>query len=394
LDYGLSVYNSLTRSIDPVVDNPVGVYVCGVTPYDTTHIGHAFTYVVFDVLVRYLRFIGRDVTYVRNVTDIDDDILLRSATRGMNWKELGDTEFARFQNDMVALNNLPPEVEPRATEHTPEMISLIQKLIGNGQAYVADGNVYFDVHSPNCNFGCLCQVPYDAQLQIANERGNFPADPKKKDPLDFVLWQAQKEGEPAWPSPWGDGRPGWHIECSAMSTKYLGETFAIHGGGEDLLFPHHEAEIAQAECATGKPFVRVWMHTGMVYHGEKKMSKSLGNMVFARDLLEEFSSDAIRLHLLNHHFRSEWDYKTERLTPAYPLARLLETTLADADEASTDDIERHAGPFLQAMSENLETPRAIAELEKLAATGDTSAQRAARTLGSKILGLTYAMNGR
>jgi cysteinyl-tRNA synthetase len=392
VDHGLSVYNSLSHKIDPVDDDPVGIYVCGVTPYDTTHIGHAFTYVIFDVLIRYLRFIGREVTYVRNVTDIDDDILMRSATRGINWKELGDTEFARFQEDMAALNNLTPEVEPRATEHTPEMIAIIEKLIDKGFAYENSGSVYFEV-AKDPGFGKLCNVSYDAKLEIANERGNFPADPLKRDPLDFVLWQAQKEGEPCWPSPWGDGRPGWHIECSAMSIKYLGETFAIHGGGEDLLFPHHDAEIAQAENATGKKCVHVWMHTGMVYHGQKKMSKSLGNMVFARDLLEEFSPDAIRLHLLNHHFRSEWDYQAERLTSAYPLARLLETRLADADEATEDDIERHAGGFAGALAENLDTPRAIAELEKLA-SGDMSSARAARTLGAKVLGLTYEVNGR
>ena len=389
LDLGLSVYNSLTKQIDRVDGDPVGLYVCGVTPYDTTHIGHAFTYVVFDVLVRYLRFIGREVSYVRNVTDIDDDILIRSASREMGWKELGDSEFALFQSDMAALNNVPPEVEPRATEHTPEMIAIIESLIENGCAYVSDGSVYFEVKKDG-EFGRLCDIPYEAQLEIANERGNFPADPRKRDPLDFVLWQAQKEGEPAWPSPWGNGRPGWHIECSAMSTKYLGETFAIHGGGEDLLFPHHDAEIAQAVNATGKPFVHYWMHTGMVYHGEKKMSKSLGNMVFARDLLQEHSVDAIRLSLLNHQFREEWDYEEERLTTAYPLVHMLNERLSDAGEASDDDIERWGVPFLTAMSENLDTPRAIAELEHLAQHGEVAAQRAGRTLGSKVLGLTFA----
>ena len=245
------LYNTLSRVKEPLTETRIGLYVCGVTPYDTTHLGHAFTYTSFDVLVRYLRFLGRDVTYVRNITDIDDDILLRAGIRDMDWKELGDREYAKFVNDMVGLNNLEPEHEPRATEHIPEIVAIVEGLLAKGLAYEREGCVYFDVNG-GARFRELSKLDYEAQLQLANERGNFPGDEHKKDPLDFVLWQAKKDGEPSWPSPWGDGRPGWHIECSAMSMKYLGESFALHGGGEDLVFPHHEGEIAQSEKLHGQ----------------------------------------------------------------------------------------------------------------------------------------------
>ncbi len=223
----LRLYNTLSQQLEPLTDERVGIYVCGVTPYDTTHLGHAFTYTSFDVLIRYLRFLGREVIYVRNVTDIDDDILLRARSREMDWKELGDRECAKFLADMEHLNNVPPEVEPRATEHIPEIIRIIEGLLAKAFAYERDGHVYFEVKK-DADFGCLCRLSYVAQLELANERGNFPADPLKRDPLDFVLWQAKKDHEPSWPSPWGEGRPGWHIECSAMSMKYLGESFAVH----------------------------------------------------------------------------------------------------------------------------------------------------------------------
>ena len=206
------LYNTETRRIEPVTEGDVGLYVCGVTPYDTSHLGHAFTYTVFDVLIRYLRFLGRRVTYVQNVTDIDDDILLRAQKNGDDWKALGDREYAAFREQMAALGNLDPDVAPRATDHIPEMQDMIERLIEKGIAYESDGSVYFEVRRDE-DFGRLFDEPYEAMLTIANERGNFPADPLKRDPLDFVLWQAQKPGEPAWDSPWGPGRPGWHIEC-------------------------------------------------------------------------------------------------------------------------------------------------------------------------------------
>jgi len=383
------LYNTLTREKEALSDQTVGIYVCGVTPYDTTHLGHAFTYTAFDVLIRYLRSLGRDVTYVRNVTDIDDDILLRARSREMQWKELGDREYAKFAADMEHLNNLPPEHEPRATDHIPEIVGIIGGLLAKGCAYASNGNVYFDVRNYP-NFGKLCGLSYVAQLEVANERGNFPADPLKRDPLDFVLWQAKKDGEPSWPSPWGEGRPGWHIECSAMSMKYLGETFAIHGGGGDLIFPHHEAEIAQSECLTGKPFVRFWMHTGMLYCGEHKMSKSLGNMVFLADLLPVCPADAIRLYLLGHHYREPWNHDRRELAAARSLARKLSHTLnGGGEDASDEEIERWGGSVLAALADDLDTPNAIEELRKLALSREPEARRVARTLGERVLGLTF-----
>ncbi len=387
------LYNTLTRKKEPLSDQSVGIYVCGVTPYDTTHLGHAFTYTAFDVLIRYLRFLGRDVTYVRNVTDIDDDILLRARSREMHWKELGDREYAKFMADMQHLNNLPPECEPRATEHIPEIIRLIDGLLAKGCAYASDGNVYFDVKNYP-NFGKLCGLSYVAQLEVANERGNFPADPLKRDPLDFVLWQAKKDGEPSWPSRWAEGRPGWHIECSAMSMKYLGESFAIHGGGGDLVFPHHEAEIAQSECLTGKPFVRHWMHTGMLYCGEHKMSKSLGNMVFLADLLPVCPPDAIRLYLLGHHYREPWNHDRRELAAARTLARKFSHTLnGGGEEASDEEIGRCGSGVLAALADDLETPKAIEELRRLANSAEPEARRVGRTLGKRVLGLTFETSG-
>jgi L-cysteine:1D-myo-inositol 2-amino-2-deoxy-alpha-D-glucopyranoside ligase len=383
------LYNTLSCKKEPLTDARVGIYVCGVTPYDTTHLGHAFTYTAFDVLIRYLRFLGREVTYVRNITDIDDDILLRARSREMHWKELGDREYAKFAADMEHLNNLPPEVEPRATDHIPEIVRMVEGLLEKGCAYASDGNVYFDVKNYP-NFGRLCGLSYVAQLELANERGNFPADPLKHDPIDFVLWQAKKDGEPSWPSPWGEGRPGWHIECSAMSMKYLGESFSVHGGGGDLVFPHHEAEIAQSECFTGKPFVRFWMHTGMLYCGEHKMSKSLGNMVFLADLLPVCPPDAVRLYLLGHHYREPWNHDRRELAAARTLARKLTEALNGAGaDATPDEIERLGAPLLDALAEDLDTPRAITELRKLAVSGEPEARRVGRALGKRVLGLTF-----
>ncbi len=386
----LDLYNTASREKERVEEQPIGLYVCGVTPYDTTHLGHAFTYTAVDVLVRYLRFIGRQVTYVRNVTDIDDDILFRARSTDTDWKELGDREYAKFVDDMRRLNNAPPEVEPRATDHIAEIIGITQGLIDAGLAYENTGNVYFEVRKGS-NFGRLSRLSYMAQLELANERGNFPGDPLKRDPLDFVLWQAKKDGEPSWPSLWGDGRPGWHIECSAMSMKYLGESFAMHGGGEDLIFPHHDAEIAQSENFTGKPFARHWVHTGMVFCGRHKMSKSLGNMVFVSDLLRKVPADVVRLLLLSHHYRAPWNFEARELISARRLAKALARGLANAGEAAGDELIRYGALFVEAMADDLNTPVAIAELRRLAESEEPGARRAGRTLGGRVLGLTFGV---
>ncbi|MDQ3881249.1 MAG: cysteine--tRNA ligase, partial [Chloroflexota bacterium] len=293
------------HEFEPVGAAPVGLYVCGITPYDSGHLGHAFTYVQFDVLNRYLRHLGHDVRYVQNLTDVDDDMLRRARELGEDYLALGERNVTGFFRDMDALNWLRPDVYPRATHHIPAMQRLIARLLERGHAYRADGFVYFDVASfPT--YGALSRIPRDEMLPVANERGNVPDAPGKRDPLDFIVWQPSAPGEPSWTSPWGAGRPGWHIECSAMSMEYLGDRFEIHGGGSDLIFPHHESEIAQSEGATGvRPFVAFWMHTGMVHHEGEKMSKSLGNLVLVRDLLVDYPGDAIRLYLLSHHYRAE-----------------------------------------------------------------------------------------
>lgn len=378
-------------------DDRLGVYVCGVTPYDTTHIGHAFTFLTFDILVRFLRFLEYNVTYVQNVTDIDDDILRKARETGTAWDELGRKETDRYLADMRNLNALDFDHFLRATEHVPEMVAIIEKLIATGNAYVANGSVYFEV-ATDPDFGKLSKLPEGERLAVANERGNNPADPNKRDPLDFILWQAAAPGEPTWDSPWGPGRPGWHIECTAMATKYLGWTVDIHGGGADLVFPHHECEIAQTESATGQePFVRYWMHAGMVRYLDEKMSKSLGNLVLISDALTAYSSDALRLYLFSHHYRESWEYVDEEV---YEWAA-LSADLREAVDFPAFGIEEEVDvtvsreQFMNAMNDDLDTPTAIESLREIAqaileAPEDDDIREAQNTLKelAGILGLT------
>jgi L-cysteine:1D-myo-inositol 2-amino-2-deoxy-alpha-D-glucopyranoside ligase len=391
-------------------DRPVGLYVCGITPYDTGHLGHAFTYVAFDVLHRYLEYLGHDVVYVQNLTDVDDDLLRHAREAGEDYLELGNRHVTTFLTEMAALNWLPPDRYPRATQHVGEMLELIGTLLERGHAYRADGHVYFSVESwPR--YGELSQLSREAMLPIANERGNVPDQPGKRDPLDFVLWQPSDPDEPWWPSPFGPGRPGWHIECSAMSTTYLGNRFEIHGGGADLAFPHHESEIAQSEAATGeRPFVSWWMHTGMLGVGGAKMSKSLGNLVLVRDLLRSYPGDAIRHYLVSHHYRAEVDFDEADLeTSALAAARLRHACLvaekieplapALANPSTlVPVVAEHRERFLAAMDDDLDTPAALPELHALAAlcqSGSdprvtTQAGWMIRELGARILGLRLA----
>ena len=365
----MRLYNSLSDKVEPFSPRgeAVTVYVCGVTPYDTTHLGHAFTYTAFDVLIRYLEFQGYAVRYAQNVTDIDDDVLRRAAEVGEDWQALGDRWTAHFIRDMRALNVRPPDYFPRATDVIPGMISVVQKLLKADVAYESAGSVYFHVDAwPE--FGKLSCIPRDEMLAVANERGNRPDDQNKRDPLDFVLWQAQAPGEPAWESPWGLGRPGWHIECSTMSEQFLGATLDIHGGGADLIFPHHDSEIAQAEAATGQePFFRFWLHTAMVRHEGEKMSKSLGNLVMVRDLLENWSPDGLRLYMGSHHYRESWSHSPGELAQGERLAqRLRDAVTVEGGTGPRVDPSPAMIVFTEAMDDDLDTSSALAVQERLA----------------------------
>ncbi len=316
----MQVYNTLERAVEPlVVDGErVTMYVCGPTVQSEPHLGHGRSAVSFDVLRRYLAWLGYDVVFVRNVTDIDDKIIDRAAHLGVGTDEVAASAFAAFSEAYDLLGNLPPTVEPRATEHIPEMIALIEDLIAKGHAYESDGDVYFSVRSFD-DYGKLSRHSVD-DLR-AGER--VEVGDRKRDPLDFALWKASKPGEPRWPSPWGDGRPGWHIECSAMATRYLGQTFDIHAGGSDLIFPHHENEIAQSEAASGVPFARYWMHNGMLNLSGEKMAKSTGHVITLLESLRTWDPLAVRLFYLRTHYRRPLEFSEEALADAEAsLARL------------------------------------------------------------------------
>ncbi len=391
----MKLFNTLTQSLETFVplDDTVRIYVCGVTPYDTTHLGHAFTYVSFDTLIRYLEFSGHKVKYVQNVTDIDDDVLRKSRELGMQWDELGRRETERFLRDMDSLNVRRPDVYAKATEEIPGIIMMVTALVEQGYAYVNEGCVFYDVQHDH-DFGGMARAvgleDYQSMLRVANERGNFPDDKRKRDPLDFVLWQAQAPGEPAWQSPWGPGRPGWHIECSAMSLHYLGEQIDIHGGGADLNFPHHTCEIAQSEHYTKRsPFSRIWAHTGMVYQDGEKMSKSLGNLTLVSNLLKEYTADAIRIVLQGHHYRYPWECFPEDLKIAADTANAFQQlrTLVGTNlstESTEDTILLH-NHFLSVMDNDLNTPEAIHMTRKAA---QTALETHDVKLGSEVLRLT------
>jgi cysteinyl-tRNA synthetase len=395
----MKLFNTLTQSLEEFVSldgKTVRIYVCGVTPYDTTHLGHAFTYVSFDTLMRYLEFRGYTINYVQNVTDIDDDILRKAKEVGLAWDELGRRETQRYLNDMDALNVRRPGVYAHATQETPAMIEIVQTLIARGYAYENEGNVYYSVRR-DPGFGQMARAiglnDYGEMLAIANERGNFPDDPKKRDPLDFVLWQAQAPGEPSWPSPWGPGRPGWHIECSAMSMKYLGPQIDIHGGGADLAFPHHTCEIAQSEHFTGKaPFARYWLHTGMVHQDGEKMSKSLGNLTLVSDLLKIYNPDACRIALLNHHYRYPWECFPDDLQVATETIELFQQARSIVGEQNTGGEQLLRDRFIAAMDNDMNTPEALLLLRRCAETvvvnhdvnAGAEVVRLARVLGLRV----------
>ncbi|WP_419856359.1 cysteine--tRNA ligase [Candidatus Poriferisodalis sp.] len=327
----MRIYDTAQRSIvEMELDDHVGMYVCGITPYDATHLGHAATYLTYDLLIRRLEDMGHTVTLVRNYTDVDDSILPKAAELGEHYLSLAEREIERFEADMAALRTRPAAYEPRATQSIDAMISMISRLLDTGHAYVSDDRVFFDV-TTFPEFGKLSGYSADRMTELAAERGGTPDDPRQRNPLDFVLWQASADGEPSWPSPFGPGRPGWHIECSAMGYAALGETIDIHGGGGDLVFPHHECEIAQSEAVNGAPLARYWVHAALVSYQGHKMSKSLGNLVFISDLRARIDPRAIRLALMAHHYRTEWEwFDSEGLTAQ----RDLDTLVAAAGGAS------------------------------------------------------------
>ncbi len=367
----MRLYDTARQAVVPFEPGPlVTMYTCGITPYDSTHLGHASTFLLYDVLQRRLIDLGHEVRCVRNITDVDDPLLAKAKELGVHYLDLAVAETARFNGDMLALNVLPCFSEPRATSAIPDIRGFIGMVLDQGHAYAAGGSVYFDV-STFPRFGQVSHYDEATMLAYAAERGGNIEDPHKRNPLDFVLWQPSAEGEPAWDSLWGPGRPGWHIECSALALRELGTTIDLHGGGSDLIFPHHECEAAQSESATGELFVRHWLHMPMVKLDGIKMSKSLGNLVFISDLLKEWEPQAIRLAIISQNYRHEWDWTD-------PLLKTAATRI---------DAWRSAGPgdgaldaVRAALDDDLDTPTAVAAIDDAAATG-TGVTRAAALLG-------------
>jgi cysteinyl-tRNA synthetase len=363
----LKIFNTMSRQKEefkPIHAPEVGMYVCGITVYDLCHIGHGRTFVAFDVVARYLRYLGYNLKYVRNITDIDDKIIKRANENGEDFVALVDRMVAEMHTDFDALNILRPDSEPRATKHIPDIIEIVEQLIERNHAYVAsNGDVMFSVES-DADYGKLSRQDLE-QLQ-AGARVEVEAN-VKRNPMDFVLWKMSKPGEPSWSSPWGEGRPGWHIECSAMNCKQLGNHFDIHGGGSDLMFPHHENEIAQSTCAHGGEYVNTWMHSGMVMVDREKMSKSLGNFFTVRDVLKYYDAETIRYFLMSGHYRSQLNYSEENLKQARTSLERLYTALRGTDtNAQPAGGEAFEDRFREAMDDDFNTPEAYSVLFDMA----------------------------
>ncbi|NNN00312.1 MAG: cysteine--tRNA ligase [Acidimicrobiaceae bacterium] len=353
----------------------VSMYSCGITPYHAAHLGHAFVYLTFDILQRRLRDAGHETRCVRNVTDVDDDMLRRARELGVNYLDLAAEEMTKFERDMALINLLPVFAEPRATGAIPEILTLIGKTFDQGLAYEVDGWVYFEV-SKFPRFGQISHENRFAMLELAATHGGNPGDTRKRDGLDFVLWQPSLEDEPAWESRWGAGRPGWHIECSALALRELGETLDVHGGGRDLVFPHHECEAAQSESVTGAPFVKHWLHVGLVGLDGTKMSKSLGNLAFVSDLAERSEPAAVRVALLDQHYRRDWEWRDELLSRAQSKLATWRSTLTSARSSSLLDEVRAA------LDDDLDTPGALRVIDEAAHAGINVAP------GAALLGVT------
>ena len=366
----VQLYDTARRGVFPIEAGPiVTMYSCGITPYDSAHLGHAAVYMVFDILQRRLRDLGHETRCVRNVTDVDDDILRKARELGVHYLDLAAEQIAVFDAQMKALGLLECYSEPRATSAIPEILALIGSALDAGHAYQSGGAVYFDASSFSA-FGEVSHYDRNQMLELAAEHGGNVDDPFKRDPLDFVLWQPSLPDEPAWESRWGPGRPGWHIECSALALRELGETIDVHGGGRDLVFPHHECETAQSESVTGAPFVRHWLHVGLVALEGTKMSKSLGNLVFVSDLLDRSEPAAVRLALLDHHYRGDWEWFDSDLDRA--VERLVVwRSVGDGDGLNA--LER----VRACLDNDLDTPSALKALDEAAARGENVAAGAA-----------------
>jgi L-cysteine:1D-myo-inositol 2-amino-2-deoxy-alpha-D-glucopyranoside ligase len=369
------LYDTAKRAVVPFEPGPVvTMYTCGITPYDAAHLGHAACYLLYDVLQRRLRDLGHGTQCVRNVTDVDDDLLRKARELGVFYLDLAAEEMARFAADMKALGLLTPFSEPRATSAIPDILGFIGMVLESGHAYQAGGGVYFSSASfPR--FGQVSHLGRREMLALAAEHGGNPDDPYKRDPLDFVLWQPSAPDEPAWESLWGPGRPGWHIECSALALRELGTTIDLHGGGRDLIFPHHECEAAQSEAATGEPFVRHWVHYGEVRLGATKMSKSLHNLVFVTDLLKEWEPSVVRLAILAHHYRTSWGYQPSMLDAA--ASRLARWRAAAGGRGQG---EEPLEAVRASLDDDLDTPRALEAVDRAAARG-LDVTQAAELLG-------------
>lgn len=397
----MKIYNTLTGQLEEFVSirpQKVSMYVCGPTVYDNSHIGHGRTYISYDMISRYLRYKGYDVTYVRNITDIDDKIIAKANQENTTIEEVSKRYTESFHHDLKILGLNPPNIEPRATETVGEMVVMIEQLIRAGHAYACEGDVYFSIQSFG-DYGKLSKKNIDDLIAGAR------VDPGeiKKNPLDFALWKRAKEGEPAWKSPWGLGRPGWHIECSAMSKKYLGETIDIHTGGRDLIFPHHENEIAQSEATSGKPLAKYWLHNGFVNLSKEKMSKSLGNTIFLKDLFKKVHPDALKFYILSSHYRSPIEFSYEDLNVAtHSLDRMVRILYSIPHKEFTKPTSlqmSYIEKFEASMDEDFNTPKAFAvlfdvvrEANKLSAKKETFDQaielrHVLWTLGNYIFGM-------
>ncbi len=371
----LRLYDTGRRAVvDFTPGRVVDMYVCGITPYDATHVGHAATYALYDVLLRRLLDLGHEPRCVRNVTDVDDDILRKARELDMHYLDLAALETAKFTADMATLNMLPVASEPAASSAIHDILGFIGMVLDRGHAYQSQGAVYFSVGTFE-RFGQLSHLGREEMLALAAEHGGKPDDPAKRDPLDFVLWQPSEPDEPAWDSLWGPGRPGWHVECSALALRELGTTtIDLHGGGTDLIFPHHECEAAQSEAATGQTFVRHWMHVGLVRLGGEKMSKSLGNLVFVSDLLKDWEPAAVRLALLGHHYRESWEWDDGDMPVAN--SRLERWRKSGAGDAGLAAVQA-------ALDDDLDTPAALAAIDDEVGKG-RGVGAAARLLGVAV----------